>query len=150
MLIRLVAVIFSTFLLFACAQEGDTPSMANEAKTDAGNTASGTASVMAGDPEKGKRVYIFCQSCHTLNAGGMNKIGPNLHGIVGSPAAQVEGFIYSDALSNSGISWDAAALDKWITRPTDLVPGKTMVFAGVNDPQQRADLIAYLEQATSE
>ncbi len=152
MLIRLVAVIFSTVLLVACAQEGEPPSLADDANETAqgGIAAVAEADVTEGDIQKGKRVYIFCQSCHTLNEGGMHKVGPNLYGMMGQKAAQADGFIYSDALANSGITWDEATLDKWITRPTELVPGTTMVFAGVTDPQQRADLIAYLVQASAE
>ncbi len=152
MLIRLITVIFSAVLLFACAQEGETPLGANDASETAqgGVSAVAAADVTEGDIQKGKRVYIFCQSCHTLNEGGMHKVGPNLYGVMGRNAAQADGFIYSDALANSGITWDEATLDKWITRPTELVPGTTMVFAGVTDPQQRADLIAYLMKASAE
>lgn len=102
---------------------------------------------IVGDAAAGQRIYIFCQSCHSINEGGSNKVGPNLYGIFGQPAAQAEGFIYSDALSSANITWTADVLDQWITRPAALVPGTTMVFAGVNNPQQRADLIAYLQEA---
>ena len=100
-----------------------------------------------GDAAAGQRIYIFCQSCHSINEGGLNKVGPNLYGVFGQQAAQVEGYTYSDALSSSEVVWTADMLDQWITRPAALVPGTTMVFAGVNNPQQRADLIAYLQTA---
>ena len=58
----------------------------------------------------------------------------------------MEGFVYSEALTNAGLVWDEATLDAWIARPTEVVPGTTMVFAGITDPQQRADLVAYLKQ----
>lgn len=142
-------------LLGACAQdntpEAAGPDGAADASAPAAEAAAPvTAADLTGDPEQGKRYYIFCQACHTLNEGGMNKVGPNLYGIFGAPAAQVEGFVYSDALANSGLVWDKATLDAWIARPAELVPGTTMVFAGITDPQQRADLIAYLEQLAAQ
>lgn len=143
---RLALMALVAGLLGACAQEG--------AETGAAATATDAAAPVAaadltGDPEQGKRYYIFCQACHTLNEGGMNKVGPNLHGVAGNAAAQAGGFVYSDALTNAGLVWDDATLDAWIARPAELVPGTTMVFAGISDPQQRADLIAYLKQATA-
>ena len=143
MLIRLICILIPVSFLFACAQEN------GSSAEGVAESAAADAVLTAGDPEKGKRFYIFCQACHSINAGGMNKVGPNLHGIVGSAAAQVEGFIYSDALAAADITWDEATLDSWITRPSQTVPGTTMVFAGINDPQQRLDLIAYLQQAGS-
>jgi cytochrome c len=144
MLIRLICILIPVSFLFACAQENSSSAeaVAESAAADAAPT--------VGDPETGKRFYIFCQACHTINAGGINKVGPNLHGIMGSTAAQAEGFIYSDALAAADITWDEATIDRWITRPSATVPGTTMVFAGINDPQQRLDLIAYLKQASSE
>ena len=102
---------------------------------------------IVGDAAAGQRIYIFCQSCHSINEGGSNKVGPNLYGIFGRQGAQAEGYVYSDALNAANITWTADVLDQWITRPATLVPGTTMVFAGVNNPQQRADLIAYLQEA---
>jgi len=101
------------------------------------------------DPDAGKRLFILCQACHSVAAGGGHKVGPNLYGFFGQAAAQAEGFSYSDALKNSGISWDAVTLDEWIETPAARVPGTTMVFAGIKDPEQRANLIAYLQQATA-
>lgn len=103
----------------------------------------------AADPAMGQRQYIYCQACHSVDAGGAHKVGPNLHGIFGKAAGQAEGYVYSTVLRESGITWDAAAMDKWLASPAAMVPGTTMVFAGVNDPAQRANLIAYLQQVTS-
>jgi cytochrome c len=96
----------------------------------------------------GQRQYIYCQACHSIDAGGAHKVGPNLHGIFGRSAGQAEGYVYSTVLRESGITWDAAAMDKWLVSPAAMVPGTTMVFAGVSDPVQRANLIAYLQQVT--
>ena len=151
--------------LSACAQESSDPkeaadtaatsaqAVAEEAKAVAAVTADPAevaARVAAADPAMGKRQYIFCQACHTVNAGGQNKVGPNLHGVVNRPAAQAEGFVFSAALADSDLVWDLATLDSWIENPGKLAPGTTMVFGGVKDPAQRANLIAYLQQVTAQ
>lgn len=166
----LVLILFAALGLAACAQDdadrvaadaADGPRQAAEAAGEKAADMSATASdtvdaaamdarLAAADPAKGKRIYIFCQACHTIDEAGEAKLGPNLYGIVGQKAAQAEDFVYSDALTNAGITWDAATLDAWIRRPAELVPGTTMIFAGINDEEQRADLIAYLRSAGPE
>jgi len=106
------------------------------------------APVLAQDAAKGEKVFARCKACHTVEAGGPNKIGPNLHGLFGRPAAAVEGFKYSDALKNSGITWTPEQLDEWLANPKKFLPGNRMAFAGIPKPQDRADLIAYLQQAS--
>jgi cytochrome c len=85
-----------------------------------------------------------CGICHSP-AAGKNMVGPSLFGIIGRQAGSVPGFHYSPANKSSGITWDAAKLDPYLTNPKEVVPGTTMAFAGLKDPGQRADLIAYLE-----
>ena len=101
-----------------------------------------------GDAAKGERVFNKCKSCHTLEQGGKNKLGPNLFGFLGRAAGAVEGFKYSKAMLESGIVWDEEALDAYLEKPKDLVPRTKMAFPGLRNEQQRADLIAYLTQAT--
>jgi cytochrome c len=136
----------------AAPAAGGAPAPAAEAPAEAVGV-SGASDIEArlanADTKMGQRQYIFCQACHTVEAGGMNKVGPNLHGIIGSPAGKAEGFVYSAALAESGLTWDLATLDRWIESPNSVAPGTTMVFAGVADAGQRADLIAYLVEATS-
>tara|TARA_B100000953_G_C17783840_1_gene346516 strand:+ start:80 stop:508 length:429 start_codon:yes stop_codon:yes gene_type:complete len=105
-------------------------------------------SVEAADLKKGKKVFKKCKACHTLKAGGKNKIGPNLHGVIGRKAGIVKGFKYSKAMLKSGLSWDDATLDKYLTKPKKLVPKTKMRFAGLKKKSQREDLIAYLKKAT--
>lgn len=105
-------------------------------------------SATAADDNRGKRLYLQCQACHSLEKGGVNKVGPNLSGFYGRPAASHKGYNYSPALAKAKIVWDEATLDRWLTRPSSVVPGNKMVFAGVAKPEDRKALIAYLRQAT--
>jgi cytochrome c len=95
--------------------------------------------------KRGRLLYIQCRACHELKAGAPNKVGPNLHGIMGQRAAQVAGFAYSPALRAANLTWDRATLDRWLERPSAVVPGNSMAFAGVADAKDRAALITYIE-----
>lgn len=96
------------------------------------------------DLANGAAKFALCRSCHTIAPGGPNMTGPNLHGVFGREAAQVEGYRYSDVLRGSGIVWDAHHLDAWLANPKTYLPGTKMSFAGLKDPGDRRDLIAFL------
>ena len=96
----------------------------------------------AGDPARGKTVFDQCSGCHVLTGQGFG--GPALAGVVGRKAGAAAGFSYSKAMTDSGITWSEDKLDKFLISPSDLVPGTSM-FANLPDPQDRADVIAYLK-----
>jgi cytochrome c len=105
--------------------------------------AAGTA--QAADAAKGEKAFAKCKACHTIDKGGKNRVGPNLHGVVGRKAGTVDGYKYSKGMMESGLTWDEATLDKYLEKPKDVVPKTKMAFAGVKKADERADLIAYLK-----
>ena len=100
-----------------------------------------------GDPKRGAQVYRACVSCHAL-VPGLHLSGPSLDGFVGRKAGTAESFVrYSTGLKEAGFSWNATALDGWLKEPEKMIPGTYMAFRGIDGPQERADLIAFLEIA---
>lgn len=97
------------------------------------------------DAAKGQALTKQCASCHTFDTGGKVLTGPNLHGIVGRQAGAVAGFGYSDKMKGMGKPWDNDMLDQFLANPKAVVPGTKMSFAGISKPDQRADLIKYLD-----
>lgn len=108
---------------------------------------SGTAAaqVAEGNAAEGEKVFNQCKACHSVQA-GQNRVGPSLAGVVGRKAGSVEGFNYSPAMKNSGMTWTTENLDKYLTDPKAAVPGNKMAFAGLKKPEDRANVIAYLSQ----
>ncbi|MEM9572946.1 MAG: cytochrome c family protein [Pseudomonadota bacterium] len=100
------------------------------------------------DYSRGRRTFKLCQSCHTLNEGGQNLVGPNLYGVFGREIGGVEGFTYSKAVEESDIVWTPEILAEWLESPRNFLPGNKMSFAGVRKPEDRTAVIAYIMAET--
>ena len=97
------------------------------------------------DVAKGEKVFAKCAACHTINQGGANGVGPNLYATMGEEIGHGKaGFAFSDALKKVGGTWTFDAMEKWLKSPRDFAPGTKMTFAGLGKPEDRANLIAYL------
>jgi cytochrome c len=99
----------------------------------------------AADPAKGEQVFKKCTACHTIAKGGANGTGPNLWGVMGGAIGKhAAGFAYSPALSGKGGNWEWESMSQWVKSPRDFAPGTKMTFAGLSKPEDRANLLAYL------
>jgi len=97
------------------------------------------------DPAKGADVFKKCAACHNAEKGGANALGPNLYGTLGVPHAHVAGFAYSPVLTEmKGKTWDWENMSAWLANPKKYAPGTKMTFAGLSKPEDRANVLAYL------
>lgn len=99
----------------------------------------------AQDVDAGKLSYNKCRPCHQVGENARNLVGPELNGLIGRKAGSVEGFNYSDANKNSGITWDEATFKEYIANPRAKVPGTKMAFAGIKNEAEINNLLAYLK-----
>ena len=107
------------------------------------------ADAPVGDPVHGKAVYAMCMYCHGID---VNRVGPMHRGLFGRTAGTLPGYAYSAAMKKAGakgLVWNAETLNVYLTNPQKMVPGTKMLFGGIADPKTRADLIAYLKEATA-
>lgn len=112
-------------------------------------TAAGPAAAQSGDAAKGQRVFnTQCKACHTVEKDGASPTGPNLHGLFGRKAGTEGGYASSDAMKNSGIVWDDVTVAEYSRDPKGKVPGTKMLYNGVKNAGQLADLVAYLREST--
>ena len=130
------------------------PGYAIEGAAEAGGGAAAEVPIASllgtADPAKGADVFKKCAACHTINQGGANGIGPNLYATMGEGIAQGKGgFAFSDALKSVGGTWDFEKMNAWLTSPRKFANGTKMTFAGLSNPQDRANIIAYLNQQGS-
>ena len=105
----------------------------------------GIGAAAAQDAAAGERVFAQCRACHQVGETAKNGVGPVLNGLLGRKAGSVEGYSYSPANKNSGLTWDEATFREYIKDPRGKVPGTKMVYAGLKDEQRITDLVAYLK-----
>lgn len=122
--------------------------LASDEKTEKQGPAPIEPLLAAANAEKGAVIFKKCTSCHTIEAGGPNRVGPNLHNIVGAQKAKYPGYTYSQAMEQKGGVWSYDDLNIYLYNPRHFVPGTKMSFVGIKDDKERADLIAYLRQQT--
>lgn len=106
------------------------------------------AAAQTGDPVKGKTTFARCAACHSV-APGKNGVGPTLAGVVGRKAASVPGYRYSPAMQKSGLTWNPATIARFIAGPSKLVPGTKMMAPPVTNPQDQANIVAYLKSVSA-
>lgn len=138
---RLAPVLLAGAFALASCGKGETP----PADVAPGDAVDAPAATIAPTAAMGEQVFKRCVACHTVDKGGRNGIGPNLHGVVGAAVAARPDFSYSSAMKAKGGVWDEATLDGYLEAPMKAVPGTRMAFAGVIDAADRKALILYLE-----
>jgi cytochrome c len=105
------------------------------------------AFALDGDPARGEQLYSRCQGCHSID---VDRVGPRHAGLLGRKAGSLSDYNYSAAMRSAGVVWDERTLDRFLAAPRTFIPGTRMPFAGIADAQERADLIAWLKQATAD
>ncbi|WP_454658460.1 c-type cytochrome [Bosea beijingensis] len=105
-----------------------------------------THAAMAQDISAGERSFAKCRACHQVGEGARNLVGPELNGLIGRHSGAVEGYSYSNANKNSGLTWDEATFAEYIKDPRARIPGTKMIFVGIKNEKEIKDLIAFLKQ----
>ena len=121
------------------------PAPVPQAQTAATPVAASAPAKVLSPVERGAKVYKRCKACHTINEGGKRKVGPNLWGIIGQKAGQAEGFAYSKAMEESDIVWTEENLSEYLLKPSAVLPGGRMAFAGLKKESDRDAVIAYMK-----
>ena len=105
-----------------------------------------SGAAIAQDAAQGEKIFLRCKVCHQIGEGAKNLIGPELNGVVGRPSASIDGFNYSDGMKNAHLTWTEENLSAYVKNPKEKVPGNKMAFPGLPQPQDVANVIAYLKQ----
>lgn len=101
------------------------------------------------DLYNGQAKFALCKACHSVARGAGAALGPNLWGVFGRRSGTAPGYAYSEGLKRLGVTWTARTLNSWIANPRAVVPGTKMAYAGLEDPRDRADVVAYLKTITT-
>lgn len=112
----------------------------------------GAALAQEGDVANGEKVFRKCAACHTLSPDGKSKVGPDLYGVIGRVTGTLEGFKYSDAMVKAGEEghvWTVEELSLYLENPKTMLPGNKMTFIGLKKPEERADVIAYIQSVSA-
>ena len=112
----------------------------------AGLLVAASSAASAQDAAAGEKSFNKCRACHQVGDTAKNTVGPVLNGLFGRKSGTIEGYSYSDANKNSGITWDEKTFAEYITDPRAKIPGTKMVFAGIKSENEKAALWAYLKQ----
>ena len=137
----------AAFLLTSCGGSSSPDPVEQIVVAEPGEAAAaGDAPAVSSDDlvAAGQQAFAVCSACHSVEKGEASSIGPNLYGVVGRKAGAKDDFKYSEAMSASGLTWDAATLDTYLTNPSAKVPGTTMLAGAVGEEDKRAAIIAYL------
>ena len=127
---------FSTLLIISAAASGQVIADAQLGRI--------SPRLAIADPDRGQKVFLQCRACHVAEEGATQNVGPHLWGIVNRPVASLPDFSYSSSLKALGGKWDYEQLNRYLFHPVGMVPGTRMIFPGIKDAQDRANLIAYL------
>lgn len=143
---KIFAIVAGAHLLSAFSISADTPT---ETTVEVGaEVVDAVVAQITGDVKKGKKVFNKCKACHKVKE-GKNGAGPSLYDVIGRDAAQIDGFKYSTAMTESGLTWDVATLTEYLKAPKKLVPNTSMSFAGLKKDQDIENVIAYLDDASN-
>lgn len=153
---RPALIALAALALAGCGQEPAPKAAAPSAPAQPAPTAAEKAALLAALPapynladlENGRRAFARCRSCHTITEGGPNMTGPNLYGVFGRRAGAHPDFNYSAAMTEADFVWNDERLDDWLENPRTFLKGTKMSFAGIPDPTDRRDLIAFLKVET--
>ena len=132
-------------LLAACGSDPAPDPVEQIVVRERGSPVTNTRDAVTDVAETGEAAFAMCTGCHTAEAGAPSSAGPNLFGVLGREAGALGDFEYSQALVASGITWDAASLDRYLADPEGIVPGTYMAAGAVPENDRRAAIIAYLE-----
>ena len=145
-----IAALGMSMLMTACAEQVNSAPAAGNGTPATADTPDINALLASADPAKGQIVFLQCRACHSLLPDSEpGKIGPTLHNVVGRKAGAVAGFAYSDVVAKSGITWSVDEISHWLERPSDYLPGNKMVFVGLKNLQDRANVIAFIQQESA-